>query len=317
MSDYDTLLDAIYKPAENALKGTTDEEHPSSPEDIPLSSAGCLLLFASYIFSSVYFESNIPQPDILIFPDHAKLVQYFLGATSLPGQEVNGDGVIDAVLMIGIWLEESNKFVGGPLEDEEFLQLLQTLSLLSANNPSATLRNAAHILTTSILHAHPTDQVRLTFITDTLEHCPFEALRGSAVSWLKEEIITAEERKSENIFSSTVALSATQPYLFPDASSLVGASDTELLEELGQAYPFHIAVVNFVSFLAGNKYSHVVSGSMFTIVEEIYLSPLQVAVKKAVGLTSGSGEAKNEEQEVELSLLAHRIELALDLIKDK
>lgn len=254
---------------------------------------------------------------MLIFPDLAKLVQRFLGAIDLPGREPNGDGVTDAIIMIGVWLEENNKFVGGPLDDEDFLQLLQTLSLLSANNHSSSLRNAAHLLTTSILHAHPTDQVRLAFITDTLEHCPFEALKGSAVSWLKEEIITAEERKAENVFSTTVALSATQPYLFPDTSSLAEASDAELMEELSESYPFHIAIVNFISFLAGNKYSHVVPSSMFTVVEEVYLSTLVSGVNKAVSVTSGHSGKNIEGQEAELSLLAFRIGAALDLLKDK
>ena len=314
LTNYDTLIESIYKSDDHSQERELEEDHPSSPKEIPLSQRGCLFLFAAYIFSSVYFGSNIPQPDLLIFPDHARLVHQFLGAT-LPSGESNNEGVVDAVIMVGIWLEEHNRFVGGPLEDEEFLQLLQTLSLLSANNPSATIRNAAHMLTSLILHAHPSDQVRLAFIADTLEHCPFEALKGCAVSWLKEEIVVSEERKSENLFSNTVALSAVQPYLFPDNSPLAELKDIELFKELGQMYPFHITVVNFILFLAGSKYSHVVPTSMFTIVEEIYLSPLLAAVKRVINSAKDADEQAGE-QDVELLLLAHRSELSLEMMKD-
>lgn len=234
------------------------------------------------------------------------------GGPQLIGSEEAG--VIDAILAIGIWLENTNKFVSGPLEDEDYLQHLQSLSLLSANTPSPSLRYAAHVLTSAILHAHPVDRVRLTFITDTLEHCPYEALKASAVSWLKEEIITAHERKSENVFASAAALGAAQPYLFPSTSALAEATDEELVQELTQSFPFHMAVVNFLYFIGGKQYSHAVPSGMIAIVEEIYLGPLRTAEEKAVtALGSGSldtalgdvGDLK-----VELQLLGERIAMA-------
>lgn len=261
-------------------------------------------MIAANIFSSVLFETKIPQPELSIFPDHAKLVKQFIGVLGNANIGVEEAGVVDAVLAIGIWLEENNKFVGGPLEDEDFLQLLQSLSLLSANNPLPNLRYAAHSLTSSILHAHPSDQVRLAFISDTLEHCPFETLKASAVSWLKEEIVTAEERKTKNCFSSTVALAAVQPYLFPVTSALLEATDDELVEELGQSFPYHMAVANFLYFVAGEKYRHVAPTSMFAIVDQIYLGPLKTAVEKAIAGTGAS------ESTLELQLLADRITMS-------
>lgn len=214
----------------------------------------------------------------------------------------------DAILAVGLWLEHSNKFVSGPLEDDDFLQHLQSLSLLSANNSSPTLRYAAHVLTLSILHAHPVDRLRLTFITDTLEHCPYEALKASAVSWLKEELITAQDRKSDNVFSSPVALGAAQPYLFPDTSALAEASDEELIQELSQSFPFHMAVVNFLYFIGGKQYSHIVPSGMTTVVEEIYLGPLRTAQEKSLlVMDARSGESNGEDVRVELELLGQRI----------
>jgi Uncharacterised protein family, YAP/Alf4/glomulin len=300
LSDYEPLFDAIYKTDPHTAEYDPEENYPSSPGDIPLSQAGSLFLITSYIFSSILFESKLAQPKLSIFPDHAKLVKHFIGVegpTNVGGEE---PGVIDAVLAIGLWLEHNNQFVSGPLEDEDFLQHLQTLSLLSANNPSPALRYAAHVFTSSILHAHPVDRLRLTFISDTLEHCPYETLKASAVSWLKEEIITAQERKSENVFASTVALAAAQPYLFPDTSGLAEASEEELLQELEQAFPFHMAVINFLFFVGSEAYAHVVPSGMMTVVEEIYLGPLRLAQDRSVKRSEGDGS-------FELQLLGERI----------
>jgi hypothetical protein len=245
-----------------------------------------------------------------MFPDHAKLVKHFIGANgpaNIGGEE---PGVVDAILALGLWLEHNNQFVSGPLEDEDFLQHLQSLSLLSANSPFPNLRYAAHVLTSSILHAHPTDRLRLTFISDTLEHCPYETLKASAVSWLKEEIITAQERKSENIFASTVALGAAQPYLFPDTSPLADASDEELLQELQQAFPFHMAVVNFLFFIRGDIYGHLAPSGMMAVVEEIYLGPLRTAQQKLLTiLDNGTAPTGTDvdETRVEMQLFGERM----------
>jgi hypothetical protein len=208
-------------------------------------------------------------------------------------------------------LEHTNQFVSGPLEDEDFLQHLQSLSLLSANNPSPTLRYAAHVLTSSILHAHPVDRVRLTFITDTLEECPYDSLKASAVSWLREEIITAEERKSENVFASTAALTAAQPYLFPNNTELSELDGQPLVDALAQTYPLHMAVVNFLYFIGGKKYGHVVPTGMKAIVEEIYLSPLKLAQEKASLVLKSGSERGSDDVIFGIQLLGERISTCL------
>ncbi|KAI9052119.1 hypothetical protein LZ554_003481 [Drepanopeziza brunnea f. sp. 'monogermtubi'] len=306
LSDLATLFDAIYKTDLNPAEET---EFPSSPGEIPLSLAGALFLLTSFVFSSVLFESKTQLPKLAIFPDHAKLVQKFIGTNGPAGIGSEAAGIIDAVLALGLWLEYNNNFVSGPLEDEDFLQHLQSISLLSANTPSPTQRYAAHVLTSSILHAHPVDRLRLTFICDTLEHCPYESLKGSAVSWLKEELITASSRKSENVFSTTVALAAAKPYLFPDMSPIADASEKELLQELEQSFPFHMAVVNFLYFIGGKNYSHLVPAGMMTVVEEIYLGPLKAAQEKGLKALKPSPEALAHVggSKMDLQLLGDRI----------
>jgi hypothetical protein len=307
------LLDAIYRTEDETAEDEDDEgNYPTSPGDIPLSKPGSLFLITCFIFASILFESKSPPPKLSIFPDHAKLVKQFIG-TDGPGNTGNEDsGVIDAILAIGLWLEHNNEFVSGPLEDDDFLQHLQSLSLLSANNPSPTLRYAANVLTSSILHAHPVDRLRLTFISDTLEHCPYETLKASAVSWLKEEIITAEGRKSENVFRSTVAVAAAQPYLFPDTSELGNTTAEELIQVLGQSFPFHMAVVNFIFFISGEKYAHVVPSGMMSVVEEIYLGPLRAAqVKSLAAFEAGEPESTIDTglSGLDLQLLGERISM--------
>lgn len=317
MTEYDALFEAIYK-ADSPPSAEDDAEdtYPSSPTDIPLSRAGALFLITSFIFSSILFKSITPPPKISIFPDHTKLVKQFIGTdgpTTIGGEQ---PGVIDSILAIGLWLEHNNQFVSGPLEDDDFLQHLQSLSLLSANNPSPTLRYAAHVLTSSILHAHPVDRLRLIFITDTLEHCPYETLKASAVSWLKDEIITAHERKAENVFASTVALAAAQPYLFPDLTPMANATEDELLEDLAQTFPFHMAVVNFLFFVGGKQCAHVVPSAMMAVVDEIYLSPLKAAHEKALAKLGSGVEKDQEGMKVELQLLGQRIAMCSSRVHD-
>lgn len=242
-----------------------------------------------------------------MFPDHAKLVKHFIGANGPANVGGEEPGVVDATLAFGLWLEHNNQFVSGPLEDDDFLHHLQSLSLLSANCSSPTFRYAAHVLTSSILHAHPTDRLRLTFISDTLEYCPYETLKVSAVSWLKEEIMTAQERKSENVFGSTIALGAAQPYLFPDTSALTNASYEELLQEIQQAFPFHMAVANFLFFIRSGSCSHIVPSGMLVVVEETYLEPLRSAVQKLIDVLDAGSLPDIDGAKVEMQLLGDRI----------
>lgn len=61
LSSYDSLFEAIYKVESQSAESEEEENHPTSPDDIPLSRAGSLFLLASFVFSSILFESQIPQ----------------------------------------------------------------------------------------------------------------------------------------------------------------------------------------------------------------------------------------------------------------
>lgn len=185
---------------------------------------------------------------------------HLCGQTGPKTASVKDPSVIDALLAIGLWLEENDKIVAGPLNDKDFLQLLPSLFFLPANCPFEELRYPAQVLTGSILHAHPHDRVRLTLLPSTLEHCFYEALCASALAWLEKELITAHERSSSphacgsagsshsheheghshslarSAFATTAAISALQPHLFPYDSAMTTEKDGKLWEEFPRTY---------------------------------------------------------------------------------
>ncbi|KAM3066660.1 hypothetical protein ACMFMG_002372 [Clarireedia jacksonii] len=287
-----------------------EDDLPDSPEQIPLSPNGCLYLFTSLIFSITMFQTKTPEPTMAIFPDHAKLMtQFFEPAAEAPLS------IADAILAIGLWLEHRNKFVSGEFKDNDFIAHLRALSVWSATNPSPGLRYCAHILTSAILHAHPADTMRLTFISKTLQdisdQVPFaEALKASAITWLKEEFITAHERKAENIFSTAGPLLATKQSIFLNLPSLESLSDEELLETLIRSFSLHMAVLNFLFFISAEQYKTVVPDGMMKEVETSFLGPLQSAQARALK-TLGSSEDEEPSPHMEMELLGEQISMCL------
>ncbi|KAL8957457.1 MAG: hypothetical protein Q9183_006054, partial [Haloplaca sp. 2 TL-2023] len=174
-----------------------DDTLPSSPSEIPHSRLGCLYLLSATLASSSLFHapSSLDILDLPLFPSYATILNNLLAASSSIGTEA--PALIDSLLFLGLHILDTKGFGRPPQEDMVFTDTLRHLSLLSANTPSPTLRYHAHILTSRLLHAHPEGNVRLAFIKDTLEHCPYENLKGSAVGWLKEEIRIANASSTE------------------------------------------------------------------------------------------------------------------------
>lgn len=145
-----------------------------------------------------------------------------------------------------------------------FTKTLQYFSIISANTPSAALRYAAHLLTTRILHVHPNDQLRLSFIKDTLQHCPYENLKGSAVGWLKDEILSANppripnavsqsfedgniEKKESSIFATPACIATLAPHLFISPNSITAKDEFKAHEG------FFLAALNLYYLLLCNE----------------------------------------------------------------
>ena len=267
------LVQAVMSPdvEKPGIPGSQDEP-PNSAEDIPLSKTGSLLLHAARIVKQELF-ANVSKDDaafIHTFPDHATILENFVGTLGQQTVGLEPEALLDTVLALGLIALEKNA-VGEPKDDEQFTKYLQTTSLISANTPSPSLRYHAHYLTSTILRSHPSDLVRLTFIRDTLEYCPYDNLKASAVGWLKGETLEANSNtplpqqatdstddSNTSIFATPVALSTSAPFLFPDLThsyqSAVEISDSfmQFRTELG----FYLASLNFYYLLLSARPLH-------------------------------------------------------------
>lgn len=302
-----------------------DDEPPNSAEDIPLSKTGAILLYtARTVKQELYTNvSSDDAPYIHVFPDHDAIMANYVG---IIGQQTIGmepEALLDAILALGLIALEKNA-VGEPADDEVFAQYLQTASLISANTPSPSLRGHASYLTSTILRSHPSSIVRLSFIRDTLEHCPYENLKESAVTWLKGETIEANsnmpatsssaqqhhhhhddsnDSEEASVFATPVALHTTAPFLFPDITSTY-ASTADLQEsfmQFRQELGFYLATLNFYYLLLSVKNWHNALGVQSlhseSKLEEHYLSPLKDAVVRFKGSLAKGGELVGDEGE--------------------
>ncbi|KAF2181936.1 DUF1760-domain-containing protein [Zopfia rhizophila CBS 207.26] len=297
-----------------------EDEPPASAEDIPLSKTGALFLFAARtVKQELFVTASSDQENLVsIFPEHETIVNNFVGTLGPQTIGLEPEALLDTILSFGLIALEKNQ-IGEPVDDEHFTKYLQTLSLISANTPSPNLRYQAHYLTSTILRSHPSDLVRLTFIRDTLEHCPFENLKASAVSWLKGEILEANipskpsaggdeggesGEETPSIFATPVALSTVSPFLFPDLTHL-WTSSVEISEswmqfrmELG----FYLAALNFYYLLLTAKILHenldIKGVHKHNHIQEAYLMPLrQVIGRFRDGLKNGGELAIAEGEE--------------------
>ncbi|KAK4904523.1 YAP1-binding protein 1 [Elasticomyces elasticus] len=263
----DALLAAAVATEKVPPVGNQDEEEPpATAEDIPLFRSGSVLLYAARQASAILYEtaSKSGSPEFTIFPDHQNLLKHCLSSpaqgTGTLGTEP--EAIIDAVLAISLIYLDHNS-MGEPESDEQFNDYLQVVALLSSNFPSPNLRGQAHYLATTVLRSQPDDNARLAFIRDTLEHCPFENLKVSAVGWIKGETIEANPPQamtghdSDSIFATPFALESLAPYLFPSLYiDLITAPITKAWQTFQLNLSFYLASLNFLYLLLRAKHLH-------------------------------------------------------------
>ena len=252
-----------------------EQELPSSASDVPLSKTGSIYILATMAASSTLFDSPASLPPLNLVPDFAGILASSLGDSATGSTGVESEPLIDAVLFLGFLIINSQAGIppagdGGDRDDDDLVltNILQRLSLLSANMPSPVLRYHAHLLTSTVLHLNPSEHSRLAFIRDTLEHCPFENLKASAIGWLKDEILAAEKAEQskdelggdDSIFTTSAALSTLAPFIFPDPDKLMeGQSITDSYATFQAYQPFYLAVLNLLYLLLS---SHTLSNRL-------------------------------------------------------
>ncbi|CAN9160522.1 unnamed protein product [Alternaria alternata] len=312
---YEELLRTVMD-TEDEKRGIpgTEDEPPAAAADIPLSRTGALILVAAQsVKQELYAPATQNQSlSIDIFPGHATILGNFIGTLGQQTVGMEPEALLDTVLTFGLIALQHNN-IGEPKDDESFAQYLQTISLISANSPSPSLRGHAHYLTTTVLRSHPHDLVRLTFIRDTLEHCPYENLKASAVSWLKGETLEAnaprpesadDDHEETNIFATPVALSTVALFLWPDLTKQY-AGDTSLEDswmQFRQELGFYVAALNFYYLLLQAKHLHDTLGikelNNSHSIQSRYLDVLkQTAARFQKELTSGGGALVVEGEE--------------------
>ncbi|KAK5735669.1 YAP1-binding protein 1 [Elasticomyces elasticus] len=321
----DALLAAAVVTEKVPPVGDQDEEEPpATAEDIPLSRSGSVLLYAARQASAILYDtaSRSGSPEFTIFPDHQDLLKHCLSSpaqgTGTLGTE--SEAIIDAVLAIGLICLDHNS-MGEPESDEQFNDYLQVIALLSSNCPSPNLRGHAHYLATTVLRSQPDDNARLAFIRDTLEHCPFENLKVSAVGWIKGETIEANPpqamtgQDSDSIFATPFALESLAPYLFPSLHvDLITAPITEAWQTFQLNLSFYLASLNFLYLLLRAKHLH----SKLSIAElwkksdvaGSFLQPLRDAGQRFTKALDERGELREERSNdvlAELTLLQDTI----------
>lgn len=248
------LLSTIAKP--DALDLDDEQELPSSASDVPLSKTGSIYILATMVASSTLFDAPTFLPSLSLVPDFAGILASSLGDSATGSTGAESEPLIDAVLFLGFHIIYKQPVISSEDDiDHAFNNVLQRLSLLSANMPSPVLRYHAHLLTSTILHLNPSENSRLAFIKDTLEHCPFENLKASAIGWLKDELLAADKvvqqpNQETSIFATSAALTTLAPFTFPNPDKLMEGQSFEDSYATFQAYqPFYLAVLNLLYLL--------------------------------------------------------------------
>ncbi|TKA29154.1 hypothetical protein B0A50_03664 [Salinomyces thailandicus] len=343
----DTLLAAATTVEKVAAAGsaTQDEDDPpDSAGDIPLSRIGSILIYTAKQVAGILYDSgklSESQP-FAIFPDHQELLKHCLASVD-QGSGALGtepEPLIDAVLALGHILLERNA-MGEPATDEQFNEYLQVTALLSSNCPSPNLRGHAHYLTSTILRSHPDDNVKLAFIRDTLEHCPFENLKVSAVGWVKGETVEANpptspgtggqghqhgadvEETPKSVFATPLALDSLAPYLFPSLQAeLVTAPLHDAWMNFQTNISFYLTSLNFLYLLLSARHLHQSLGikDLWTNsdVAGSFLQPLRDAGKRFKEAMEDGGkleEERTDELLAELGLLDETIERVTNAVR--
>lgn len=311
--------------------GGNEDDPPASADDIPLSRLGSLMLYATRQVSSVLYGMPIGAgPPFELFPDHQELMKHCLASPDFGSGDLGTEpeSLVDAVLALGLLCLDRDA-IGEPADDEQFNNYLQVTALLSSRHPNANLRGHAHYLTSTVLRSQPEEEVRLDFIRDTLEHCPFENLKVSAVGWIKGETIEANpptpipghERPSNggnnstSLFAKPYALDRLAPFLFPSLhADLITAPLEDSWRTFQTNISFYLASLNLIYLLLCAKHLHqpLEISELWTNndVAGSFLQPLRDAKARYSEAMEAGGELGSEKSDAaiaELTLLEETI----------
>lgn len=331
VADQDLLAAAMLEEKMPESAGDEDEP-PTSADDIPLSRLGSLLLYSARQVSAILYDRSLSSSKVNfdVFPHHQELLKHGLASPSQGTGQLGTepDALIDSVLALGLACLEQNQ-IGEPRDDEQFNEYLQVVALLSSNCPNPNLRGHAHYLTTTVLRSQPDDKARLSFIRDTLEHCPFENLKVAAVGWIKGETIEANpmtvsssheghshsSQTNDSVFAAPLALDSLAPFLFPSLQAdLITAPIQESWMTFQTNISFYLSSLNFLFLLlhAGHIRESLAIANLWKDADLAgsFLQPLRDANTRFQAAMKAGQELEGEESEstiAELALLEETI----------
>lgn len=309
-----------------------EDEPPNTAEDIPLSRLGSLVLYSARQVSAVLYNRPLSysKASFEIFPHHQELLKHGLSPAGMGTGQLGTEpeALIDSVLALGLVSLEQNQ-IGEPKDDEQFNEYLQVIALLSSNCPNPNLRGHAHYLTSTVLRSQPDDNARLSFIRDTLEHCPFENLKVAAVGWIKGETIEANpmtlpghagqshsSESSDSVFAKPLALDSLAPFLFPSLQAdLLTAPIQDAWMTFQTNISFYLSSLNFLFLLLQARHirESLAIADLWkdADIAGSFLQPLRDAKKRFEQALKDGGELESEQSEsavAELALLETTVE---------
>ena len=318
LMSWDEVLKCITEPV--AVIDAIDSTVFSS--EIAFSRLGALHCIAAKTANALLYNRPFSLQQLNLH-EHERVLNAFLDLEHI---DIATFSVIDAVLILGWAALELGDGVVATESRAEFNRYLQCISSISANTPSPSLRYQAHVFVSAVLHGNPSSEARLDFIKDTLEHCPHQNLKVSAVGWLKEETLQAFnlhrsspgsnqglkisgiKDEDSNCFTQPSALELCAPWLF-------AAPDTSSGEEMPLNLPFWLAVLNFYYLLCSSpllfKALEVHQLSVEFNVGVDFLEPLAVLARSCRDLQEPSTAAPPVDHTTEICALEdvlHRLQ---------
>lgn len=319
----------------------SEAEKATTPNEIPLSTGGCVSLVAYWVFSETIFDADQPVPHMHIFPDHFLLLHKLL-AESPEDQIGMSPAVAEGLVAIGLWLQASGHISEHPesasqlppdatAESDEnvpsgYMRYLHLITLVALYHPRLHVRNAASTLAGQIFVADPSDEDRLRILQDLLENCTFGSLKALAVTWLRDAIRdTPRPDRSINgpapsVFATQEALETLIPVVFPRLWKLEKLELLEVADFFGQNMSFLLQAANLGLFLfwTETRWSHVLPRRSDETVRTRWFNPLSAAVERLNEAAAGAGElilggldAKHEARlgrlRTDLGVLAERL----------
>ncbi|ODQ52401.1 hypothetical protein SAICODRAFT_71951 [Saitoella complicata NRRL Y-17804] len=277
------------------LEESSDEEQdddvPDVPSAIPLSLTGTIILLAWRTFHERPLRPS-------------SLKEYFEihmnAAFALSKAHVVNPETLDALLFLGAWITiEMTTNALQDIEPERFLEYIHVFAAISATSPDSNVRYLSHTLVARCIHLHRPD-VRLMYIMDTFESCPFEAVRAATVGILKDEILAAidGEATGSSLLASPFLLTAIGPVIFSIDEEVL--SRPQLLQDksgfLMQALNLYLLLLK----KGGEDKLGIRSPTQLKAMEEKWLKPLFVAISDWL--------SEDKDSEFQVSLLQDALE---------